>query len=305
MANWQGFSFGGWAPAETWGESAMQFAWNGKDLRRNVRYQKRLMKFQQGLNQENALWNSSVMPGATVAGLRAANLNPILAVTGAGGLGIGSSGNVNPTTVNGGSSYVEDGSTSAFGDAESWQKLIGMKSGVKAAIAKNNASAKTAESTADANVEKVQNEAESAKASAIAGEYKPVTIGGQTLQQNMRTGKILSPIQDGPGGWNPFGQGKQLTGKTSDTSSAKQSYNFSKELDRQAERLERTRKLLEDSQKKKELVDEVKAAISKFTHNPNNRGKKVPAVYYTKQFPNESWEDYRKRMHEFIREISR
>lgn len=82
MANWQALTFGGWAPFETQGESQMSFAWNGKDLRRNVRYQKRMIRFQNEQSKAMSLWSARQMPSATMQGLKAAGLNPLLAAGG-------------------------------------------------------------------------------------------------------------------------------------------------------------------------------------------------------------------------------
>lgn len=120
-------------------DSQQSFAWNGKDLRRNLRYQKKMIRFQNEQTKGMSLWSAKEMPAATMAGLKAAGLNPLLAA--------GGSTNVAPTVASSASSvpYSESyqptnydfssGSSGSFGD------LVGMFSGT-------TVSAKRAEKTA-------------------------------------------------------------------------------------------------------------------------------------------------------------
>lgn len=67
------------------------FAWNGKDLRRNVRYQKKMIRFANEQTKGMSLWSAKEMPAATMQGLKSAGLNPLLAA--------GGSTNVAPTVA--------------------------------------------------------------------------------------------------------------------------------------------------------------------------------------------------------------
>lgn len=55
MATVSGFGFSGVDHLNTLFEQQVNgmnsFAWNGKDMRRNMRYQKRMMRFQQDMNR--------------------------------------------------------------------------------------------------------------------------------------------------------------------------------------------------------------------------------------------------------------
>lgn len=62
--------------------SKQSFAANGKDARRNLRYTKRLIRFQNEQSKGLSLWSAHNMPSATMQGLRAAGLNPLLAAGG-------------------------------------------------------------------------------------------------------------------------------------------------------------------------------------------------------------------------------
>lgn len=122
MANWQALTFGGFDPIGTEGQSRMSFAWNGKDLRRNVRYQKRLIRFQNEQSKAMSLWSAKEMPSATMQGLKSAGLNPLLAA--------GGSTNVAPTvassaaTVPSNQSFVDGGSDTSFGDLDTFKSLF-------------------------------------------------------------------------------------------------------------------------------------------------------------------------------------
>lgn len=108
MATASAFGFSGWDPIGTIGDAAVQgatnFAWNGKDMRRNIRYQKKMMNFQSDLNQKNQIWTARNMPKETVQGLRDAHLNPLLAFSDFSGLASSGAMGVSPSTVGGGSS---------------------------------------------------------------------------------------------------------------------------------------------------------------------------------------------------------
>lgn len=86
--------------------SASNFAWNGKDLRRNVRYQKKMIRFQNEQNRAQAAWSAKEMPSLQMAGLRAAGLNPILSVTGAGGFHTESAASAPGANIPSSESYV-------------------------------------------------------------------------------------------------------------------------------------------------------------------------------------------------------
>lgn len=148
MANWQALTFGGWAPAETQGESAMSFAWNGKDLRRNIRYQKRMIRFQNEQSKAMSLWSAHQMPSATMKGLRDAGLNPLLAA--------GGSTNVAPAVASSAASvpysesYAADGSTNGMtGDVNSLVDLFSGTSSLQRKARKSVANATIASSSAN------------------------------------------------------------------------------------------------------------------------------------------------------------
>lgn len=116
------FSFGpisGFDPIGTTLESGINssasFAWNGKDLRRNVRYQKRMLRFQNEQNRSQAAWSAKEMPSLQMAGLRAAGLNPILAVTGSGGFRTDSASSASGVGLPSSESYVESSGSSVSG----------------------------------------------------------------------------------------------------------------------------------------------------------------------------------------------
>lgn len=146
MATWQGLTFGGWAPAETQGESAMSFAWNGKDLRRNIRYQKRMIRFQNEQSKGLSLWSAQNMPKATMEGLKSAGLNPLLAA--------GGSTNVAPmvassaASVPSNQSFVEGGSVNGGGDINALSDLFSGTSKLERRARKTTAEATVAEQEA-------------------------------------------------------------------------------------------------------------------------------------------------------------
>lgn len=115
MSNWSALTFGGWDPLGTMGESQTSFAWNGKDLRRNVRYQKKLIRFQNQQNREQASWSAKEMPSLQMAGLSQAGLNPILAVTGSGGFHTDSAASASSANVPSSESFVSGDHTSIKG----------------------------------------------------------------------------------------------------------------------------------------------------------------------------------------------
>lgn len=106
MSDWLGALVGAGADAALSPfMSAQSFAWNGKDLRRTVRYQKRMIRFQNQQNREQASWSAKEMPSLQMAGLRAAGLNPILSVTGSGGFSTPDAASASAADVGGGESY--------------------------------------------------------------------------------------------------------------------------------------------------------------------------------------------------------
>lgn len=100
---------------ERWLNSQQSFAWNGKDLHRNIRYQKRMIRFQNEQSKALSLWSAKEMPSATMAGLKAAGLNPLLTA--------GGSTNVAPMVASSAASvpysesYVPNNSSSTDGKA--------------------------------------------------------------------------------------------------------------------------------------------------------------------------------------------
>lgn len=148
MANWSAFTVGGWDPLGSEGQAQHQFAWNGKDLRRNIRYQKRMIQFQNEQSKGMSLWSAQNMPAATMAGLKAAGLNPLLTA--------GGSTNVAPmvassaASVPSNQSYTE--SDSINGVQGSFKDFIKMFKGAdnSAAKAEKDSSEATSE-TAKAN----------------------------------------------------------------------------------------------------------------------------------------------------------
>lgn len=173
MANASAFGFSGYDPIGSFKENALNsafaqgnsylssansFAWNGKDLRRNVRYQKKLMRFQQQMNQQNARWNALNMPSFNKQGLQDAGINPLLAY---GSINSGGAGEVAvpagpaDTSYEPGQSY-QSSATNGF-DAEQFFKG---KNGRKLGEATLN--------MAQANATKAAAEAHSAVAKADA-----------------------------------------------------------------------------------------------------------------------------------------
>lgn len=125
--------------------SQQQFAWNGKDLRRNVRFQKRMIRFQNEQSKAMSLWSAQNMPKATMDGLKSAGLNPLLAA--------GGNTNVSPmvassaASVPSNQSYAEStGSPVSFGDMSNL--FSGVTSGsAKASKASSKASIATSQAT--------------------------------------------------------------------------------------------------------------------------------------------------------------
>lgn len=89
MATVSAFGFGGTDHLNTFFEhkmndlsSAQSYKWNGRDLRRQIAYQKKMIEFQNEQSKGMSLWSAYNMPAATMRGLKSAGLNPLLAAGG-------------------------------------------------------------------------------------------------------------------------------------------------------------------------------------------------------------------------------
>lgn len=103
-------------------QSANSFSWNGKDMRRNIRYQKRMITWQNDQTKAMSLWSAHNMPAATMKGLKSAGLNPLLAA--------GGSTNIAPTVASSAATvpYSESYESSDGGDTLSPETIANLSS---------------------------------------------------------------------------------------------------------------------------------------------------------------------------------
>lgn len=199
--------FSAWDPlaslGEQWMGSSASFAWNGKDLRRNVRYQKRMIRFQNQQNREQASWSAKEMPSLQMAGLTKAGLNPILSVTGSGGFHTDSAVSAGGADIPSSESYTPGGNsnTGFSGSFDDLLKLFSPKKqreiireGQETTLANSKADraeAETRQVTADAERDMVRSllgfRFRKAHAEAESAEHSAASSGLSAFLDSLKT----------------------------------------------------------------------------------------------------------------------